>query len=101
MSIAQSIKELAQQLIDNPKAGIKAGEFVEFTVDDITYYGVVVGIFVNVHTSHNEGIKADYTDVTIGKVYSTINIKVWTTTDEEFGVPFDSVTKLHINPFIN
>lgn len=101
MSIAQSIKELAQQLIDNPKSGIKAGDFVEFTVDDITYYGVVVGIFVNVHTSHNEGIKADYTDVIIGKVFSTINIKVWTTTDEEFGVPFDSVTKLHINPFIN
>ena len=95
----QSLKDFANSLLEHPKAGIKAGNFVSFKVEDTTYYGVVIGIFVNVFTSTSQGDKPDYSDITIGQVFKTINLKVWTTTDEEFGISLDEVTKLENNPF--
>lgn len=99
MSEIQSLKELANYILENPKSGTKAGNFVSFKIEDTVYYGVVIGIFVNVYSYTEQGDKPDYSDITIGQVFKTINLKVWTTTDEEFGIALDEVTKLEINPF--
>jgi hypothetical protein len=97
MAIPQSLKDIALAIVNSPKAEIKAGTFVKFTHEEIEYKGVVFGFFINAYSSYLD--RENYNDITISDVISTISVKVWTTTDEEWSIKPEELTEIKYNPF--